>query len=61
MLVLIYELTLSRGLLLLLSFAEQKVISTNSKVASAIFTQDFMIVNSTKTCTRALSSSHRLH
>ena len=46
MFVLIYELTLSRGLLLLLSFAEQKVISSNSKVASGIFTKDFMIVNS---------------
>ena len=45
------KLTLSRGLLLL-SFAEQKVISSNSSklnvVASDIFTQDCMIVNYVK-------------
>ena len=45
------KLTLSRGLLLL-TFAEQKVISSNSSklnaVASGIFTQDCMIVNYVK-------------
>ena len=52
---LINKLTLSRGLLLLLSFAEQKVININSSspnvLASGIFAQDCMIVNSAKTWT----------
>ena len=49
------KLTFSRGLLLLLSFAEQKVINSNSSklnvVASGVFAQDCMIVNSAKTWT----------
>ena len=52
---LLNKLTFSRGLLLLLSFAEQKVINSISSklnvVASGIFTQDCMIVNSAKTWT----------